>query len=202
MTPKRKTREASGTYQLKVTLQSIRPAIWRRIQVPASITLNQLHEIIQEAMGWSNYHLHLFEIGAMTYTAPGMDETWEDMESRDEDDTQFHLQDVLTRSGQKLRYTYDFGDGWDHAIVVEKILPADSGARYPLCVAGKRACPPEDCGGPYAYEELLEALGDPRHERHEELTEWVGGEFDPEAFDLNDVNNRLKTILPKSRRKA
>ena len=103
--------KASELYQLKVTLDDTRPPIWRRIQVPASITLNQLHEIIQEAMGWSNYHLHLFEIGRATYTAPGMDEDWDDVGSQDEDDTQFRLQEVLSRPGQKFRFKYDFGAG-------------------------------------------------------------------------------------------
>ena len=201
MTAKRKTQKDSELYQLKVTLQGIRPPIWRRIQVPGFITLNQLHEILQEAMGWENYHLHLFEIGRDRYTAPAMDEDWDDVGEEDEDDTQYTLDEVVTRPGQRFRYTYDFGDGWDHAIVVEEILPAEKDVKYPVCLAGKRACPPEDCGGPWGYQDLLEALGNPKHERHEELSELVGGKFDPEDFKLEKVNEHLKSVRPSARRR-
>jgi hypothetical protein len=131
-----------------------------------------------------------------------MDEDWDDVGSEDEDDTQYTLEQVVTRPGQRFRYTYDFGDGWDHSIVVEKILPAQRGVKYPVCLAGKRACPPEDSGGPWGYEGLLEALRDPHHERHEELTQWAGSDFDPEAFNVNDVNARLKGLLASTRRRS
>ncbi len=202
MTPKEKTHAASEAYQLKITLDDIRPPIWRRIQVPASITLNQLHEVIQEAMGWSGYHLHLFEIGHGTYTAPGVGEDRDDVGTEDEDDAEYSFQDVINSPRQKFRYTYDFGDGWDHTIEVEKILPAASAGKDPICLAGKRACPPEDCGGPWGYTELLEALRDPHHERHEELTEWAGSDFDPEAFSLQDVNARLRDVLRPRRKRS
>ena len=201
MTPQQKMKKLPEIYQLKITLQDIRPPIWRRIQVPGFITLNQLHEIIQEAVGWENYHLHLFEIGRDTYTAPGMDEDWDDVGSEDEDETKYALEEVVIRPGQRFRYTYDFGDGWDHSIFVEEILPAEKGVKYPVCLAGKRACPPEDCGGPWGYEELLEALRDPHHERHKELTKWVGGKLDPEDFKLEKVNARLKSVRPSARRR-
>lgn len=195
MPRKKKRRPVTKVYQLKVLLKGVRPPVWRRIHVPGNITLNQLHEILQEAMGWSNYHLHLFETAVRTFTAPGMDENWDDVGSKDEDDTQVELREVVTRVGQKLRYVYDFGDGWEHEIKVEKILPPDAKVRYPICLAGQRACPPEDCGGPWGYHELLEALRDPHHKQHEELTEWVGGGFDREAFHLREINNRLQGML-------
>jgi hypothetical protein len=195
MVKKRKAAPAAETYQLKVTLKEIRPPIWRRLQVPGDIPLSQLHEILQDGMGWSNYHLHLFEIGARSFTGLGIDEDWSDIESDDEDDSRVELREVLTRAGQKFRYKYDFGDGWDHEIVVEKILPPAAGARHAVCLAGKRACPPEDCGGPWGYQDLLKALRDPHHRRHEDLTEWVGGSFDSEAFSLDEINDRLKEIL-------
>lgn len=102
--------------------------------------------------------------------------------------------DQIVSEGDKLIYEYDFGDGWEHKIRIEKILPAEKGKRYPVCLAGKRACPPEDCGGPPGYERLLEVLRDPKHEEYEETLEWLGGPFDPEAFDVNEVNRMLKSV--------
>jgi hypothetical protein len=191
---KKKGSPITEVYQLKVVLKYVSPPVWRRIQVPGNITLNQLHGVLQVTMGWSDYHLHLFKAAGRTFTAPATDESWDGLGSKDEDDTQFHLHAVLTRAGQKLGYVYDFGDGWQHEIRVEKILPPDANLRHPICLAGKRACPPEDCGGPGGYYNLLEALRDPHHKQHEELTEWVGGGFDPEAFDLEGINSRLKGI--------
>mgnify|MGYP001557973450 CR=1 FL=1 len=172
-------------YQIKVTLRHVAPPIWRRIEVPGDIKLGKLHDVIQIAMGWTDSHLHAYRIGSATYGTPNPDFP---------DDTQSERNvrlDQVAGEGDTLIYEYDFGDGWEHTLKVEKIAPADPTAHYPRCTAGSRACPPEDCGGPPGYEHLLEALRDPKHEDHEQMREWIGGEFDPEAFDLGEVNQGL-----------
>jgi hypothetical protein len=184
-TPKSKT--AGSVYQLKVTLKDINPPVWRRLLVP-DCSLAELHEVIQLAMGWENYHLYDFEVGGERYTDPrGMDDL--DMEDASR---AMHGQ-LAPEAKAKLRYTYDFGDNWRHEVLVEKILPPEEGKAYPVCIDGKRACPPEDVGGPWGYMEFAEALADPEHEQHEEFREWRG-EFDPEAFDLDAVNKGLRRL--------
>jgi hypothetical protein len=176
-----------AVYQLKITLKDIRPPIWRRLLVP-DCSLAELHEVIQVAMGWENYHLYDFEVAGERYTDPrGMD----DLDTGDA--RKVKLSRVARREKAKLRYTYDFGDNWQHEVLVEKILPSEEGQTYPACITGKRACPPEDVGGPWGYMEFAEAIRDPEHERHEEFIEWRG-EFDPEALDLDAVNKQLKRL--------
>ena len=179
---------ATGTiYQLKITLKDIKPPIWRRLLVP-DCSLDGLHEVIQAAMGWENYHLYDFEVGGEHYTDPrGMDDL--DME----DASRAKLGQLAPEAKAKLRYTYDFGDNWQHEVLVEKVVSPEEGRTYPACIAGKRACPPEDCGGPWGYMEFAEAIKDPEHERHEEFLEWRG-EFDPEAFAVDVVNKNLKRL--------
>jgi len=174
-------------YQIKVTLLGSKPPIWRRVQVPADVSLLTLHNIVQNAMGWENGHLHQFIIGGTYYG----DEMLLD-EGDVEDEAKFKLNKVVKRPKEKFIYEYDFGDGWEHQLEVEKILPAEPDVRYPRCVAGKRACPPEDCGGVWGYASLLEAIGDPDHPEHEDMSEWVGDDFDPEKFDLDGVNKILR----------
>lgn len=178
--------ESTGSvYQLKITLKDIRPPVWRRVVVP-DCSLAELHEVIQAAMGWENYHLYDFVVGGERYTDPrGMDDL--DME----DAGKVKLSQVAPKEKAKLRYTYDFGDNWQHEVLVEKVLPPEEGQKYPVCIAGKRACPPEDVGGPWGYMEFAEAIRDPQHERHEEFIEWRG-EFDPEVFDPDAVNLELR----------
>jgi pRiA4b ORF-3-like protein len=190
--PRQRKALSTLVYQLRVTLQDVRPPIWRRIQVPAETSLNRLHEIIQIAMGWTDTHLHEFEIDGTYYGQPGMDEDWDDL-GDEEDDSKVQLCHVVTQEGARFLYCYDFGDGWDHQILVEKILPSQEDVRHAVCLAGKRACPPEDCGGPGGYEDLLEAVGDPSHKEHKELRKWLGP-FDPEEFDLAEINEALKGI--------
>ena len=181
------TRATGRVYQLKITLKDIKPPVWRRVLVP-DCSLLRLHEIIQAAMGWENYHLYDFEVGGEHFTDPrGMDDL--DME----DAGKVKLSGVAPEGKAKLRYTYDFGDNWQHEVVVEKILPPEEGRKYPVCIAGKRACPPEDCGGPWGYMEFADAIKDPRHERHGEFVEWRG-EFDPEAFDPDALNKELRRL--------
>ncbi len=177
-------------YQIKVTLRHIRPPIWRRIQVPADIKLGKLHHILQATMGWTDSHLHAFRVGHETYGVPDPDPLF-DTETENERNVRL---DRIAAEGDKLIYEYDFGDGWEHELLIERAIPAEKGRRYPLCLAGKRACPPEDCGGPPGYERLLEVLRDPKHEEYEEMREWIGGPFDPEVFDPKEVNRMLKQV--------
>ncbi len=179
-------------YQIKVQLNNIRPAIWRRFQVQDNITLYNLHQILQIVMGWEDYHLHEFEIQEQRYSAP-MDEA--DGFSFFEDDTavderKVKLSQVVRKEKAEFIYTYDFGDDWRHKLLVEKIMPAQKEQQYPVCVKGKRACPPEDCGGPWGYSDLLEAVDHPDDPNSEELLEWIG-EFDSEEFDLDEINSCL-----------
>jgi hypothetical protein len=173
-------------YQLKITLSDVKPLIWRRVLVPGDVTLAQLHAIVQTVIGWEDYHLHEFHIAGLTIGAPDPDAPCTLI-----DEKKVRLLDVLGKVGAKGVYTYDFGDGWEHSIVVEKILTPEPGVAYPICAAGKRRGPPEDSGGPFGYENFLEAPGNPRHEEHEAMQEWIGGDFDPEAFSVDDVNRRL-----------
>jgi hypothetical protein len=181
-----KTKEAGVVYQLKITLKDVQPPVWRRVQVKDS-SLAELHDIIQICMGWYNSHLHAFEIGGVQYGEPDPDGM---MEYRDE--RKCKLSQVVDQGIKTFIYTYDFGDNWDHAIQLEKTLPPEPGVRYPRCVAGARACPPEDCGGAWGYGSFLEAIRNPKHAEHEEMLEWIGGEFDPEKFDLEAMNLELR----------
>ena len=186
--PKSATRsqKASSTgtvYQLKITLRESQPPIWRRIQVK-DCTLDELHAHIQTVMGWTNSHLHQFKVGEQFYGDPMlMQENFEEFSY--EDSTTTNLSDIIPDNAKKFKfiYEYDFGDSWYHEILFEGCPKEEPGKQYPLCVKGKRACPPEDCGGIWGYPAFLEAIENPDHERHEELLEWIGGSFDREAFD-------------------
>ena len=189
MSKQRHTAESS-IYQLKIVLHGSEPPIWRRIQVMSDTSLEVLHRILQIAMGWSNSHLHQFEVGDLTYGPP--DPNFPDFDVIDEKDVV--LSEVVSRPNQKFVYQYDFGDDWTHLITLEKILAPEDGVSYPLCLTGKRACPPEDCGGIFAYSDFLEAIADSEHPEHLHLLRWVGGEFEPEAFDRAEVNRLLLNI--------
>ena len=183
--------KSNQIYQIKVTLDDTRPPIWRRILVPGNTTLLKLHDILQIVMGWEDYHLHMFTIEGFIYGDPADDE-YGDLGTIDE--ANYKLSKVIHREGQRLSYEYDFGDSWDHTLLVEKILPLQEGIHYPLCLKGKRACPPEDVGGVWGYENFLEAIRDPDHNEHEEYLAWMGGEFDPEAFDPEEINIQLRRM--------
>ena len=188
-----KSTEESSIYQLKITLKNIRPPIWRRVLVPGYYTLRQLYVVIQVAMdGWNGGHLHEFEIDEQHYgepPAPG--EGWG---VAIVDEARVKLSNVVRGEKAKFLYTYDFGDDWQHEILVEKILPVDAKINYPICLKGKRACPPEDCGGSWGYAELLEILADPTHPEYEERCEWLIEDFDAEFFDIESVNTDLARI--------
>lgn len=175
-------------YHLMVSLREIKPPIWRRVQVPGDITLAKLHRVFQIVMGWTNSHLHKFSIGGVDYAQPDPD-GFLNFQS----DRRARLNNVV-RAKQKFEYEYDFGDSWKHDIVVEKTLQPEPGAFYPFCLGGERACPPEDCGGVWGYQEFLEAIMNPAHREHEAMLAWVGGSFDPETFDLGAVNASLRRL--------
>jgi len=176
-------------YQIKITLKGSKPPIWRRIQVTSDTTLARLHRILQRVMGWEDYHLYQFVVAGMEYSDPRV---LEEMEG--EDAQRITLATLVWGEKCKFLYRYDFGDSWDHELLVEKRLPLDEGKRYPICLRGKRACPPEDCGGIWGYASFLEAIRDPEHAEHDEMVEWVGGEFDPDAFDLDEMNTELQRL--------
>lgn len=178
----------SRIYQIKVTLEGSKPPIWRRLQVPGDTTLGELHDIIQIAMGWTDSHLHQFIVDGTYYGMPDPD--WDDLHQT-LDEGRFRLDQIATQEGDKFRYEYDFGDSWLHQVLVEKITPPDPEQVYPICIKGRRACPPEDVGGVWGYEEFLEAIRDPKHPEHEEYLGWIGGPFDPKAFDLEETNDFL-----------
>ena len=194
-TPKRSDKKVRKSpaqiYQFKIILNNIKPAIWRRFQVKSDITLLRLHEVIQIVMDWTNSHLHQFRIKGRCYLPP---DPYSEPSPRDMDDAKVKMVDVINTVGLKFIYEYDFGDSWEHSLTLEKIEPPEPGHRYPMCLAGKRACPPEDCGGVYGYEGFLKAISDPNHEEHEMMMEWIGGEFDSEFFELERINEDLKDI--------
>lgn len=176
-------------YRFKVSIKDIRPPVWRRIEVPAEVTLAGLHDVLQTAVGWTDSHLHQFDIGGTLFGRPDPDDRDWGLSVRDE--RRVRLRDVVGVRVKRFRYEYDFGDGWEHQIAVEGILAAEPGVDYPRCTAGRRACPPEDCGGPWGYVELLAAVGDPDHSEHREMREWLHEGFDPDVFDLDSVNASL-----------
>jgi Plasmid pRiA4b ORF-3-like protein len=184
---------SQNIYQIKVTLRYTRPPIWRRLLVPASLTLERLHDVLQLAMGWDDSHLHEFRIGQRRFGKSSPDDRLMGMDPiGNERTTRLYM--VLGKVRAKAMYTYDFGDGWEHSIVVEKVLPPEPEVPYPVCVGGKLQGPPEDCGGIPGYYNLLEAVRDPAHPEHEDLLDWIGGEFDPDAFSVEEVNRRLAPI--------
>ena len=207
----------TSIHLLRIVLRDTKPPIWRRMAVPSTIRLGQLHDVIQIVMGWTDSHLHRLvlrdkslkpsrgEIRRMTqfdevfinrmhgervfvpYTTPFGDDT--ELEGEDEDAVK--LAEVCPRPKSKLIYEYDFGDGWQHTITVQKITEPEAGIKYPICLAGKGACPPEDCGGVWGYYEMLGVVKDPKHQMHKQYSEWLGEGYDPEAFDIDEVNAAL-----------
>ncbi len=173
-------------YQLKISLNNIKPQIWRRFLIQSDIKLPDLHKAIQTVMGWTNSHLHQFIIDGKFYSEPNDESFTETVDYR-----KIRLNKVLTEEKQTINYEYDFGDGWEHTIVLEKIL-TDSVQKYPVCLEGERSCPPEDCGGPHGYEDLLIIISNPEDEDYTEMIEWLGDGFDPEYFDKEDINDLLK----------
>jgi hypothetical protein len=178
-----------GIFQFRITLEHIKPPIWRRIQVPGTYSFWDLHVAIQDAMGWTDTHLHGFRVvnpGSKKPEEIGIpDEDFPD--SRVLPGWERKIASYFLKEKDTASYTYDYGDDWVHSIKLEKILPKKEGVKYPVCVKGARACPPEDSGGPFGYPDFLDAVTDPSHEEHEDVLDWLGGEFDPEEFDPAEV---------------
>jgi len=174
-------------YQIKVTLLRTVPPVWRRLLVPSDITLSNLHDLLQLAMGWTDSHLHEFLFRGQCYGPIGPERGVAEAI----DERKVRLNQLLVRVGAKIVYTYDFGDGWEHGIVLEKGLPVDPNMAYPAATGGAGACPPEDCGGIGGFYSLLASLQNPRHPQHEELLEWVGEDYDPKKFSIEAINQVL-----------
>ena len=188
--------DGTPRYQLKITLKDFKPPIWRRVVVRADMSLDRLHTILQAALGWTNSHLHQFIAGSgfarSFYGKPDPESA--DMGTETLNEKHYTVADLAPAAKRKFIYEYDFGDSWEHEILTEKILPADPDFKHPVCLAGKNSCPPEDCGGIWGYAELLDALKDSKHERHEEMKDWIGGNWDASAFDLDATNKLLKRV--------
>jgi hypothetical protein len=185
-------RRSTGNLSAQATLLGTSPPIWRRLLVPADMTLAQLHDVLQAAMGWEDGHMHEFSVGQRRIGRPNPEDRLMGMPSVESERT-VRVSGILGRVGSKAIYTYDFGDSWEHSLVLEKRLPVDPNTAYPVCTDGQLACPPEDCGGIPGFYDLVEALSDPNHERHEEMLDWIG-EFDPQAFSLESVNRMLTPL--------
>jgi hypothetical protein len=174
-------------FQIKIALNGSRPKIWRRVLVRSDLLLSDFHKIIQTTMGWTNSHLHQFIKDGTFYTVRMPDDVfWGEMNNVDY--KKIKVSDLLTTENEKIRYQYDYGDNWEHDITLEKILPIDEKKKYPICVAGKMNCPPEDCGGIWGYLNMLKILKKPDHEEYDTYIEWLGEEFDPQDFDKDMVN--------------
>jgi hypothetical protein len=177
-------KDRKSVYQLKVTLLHSQPPIWRRFQIESGVTLDRLHHMLQAVMGWTDSHLHGFRL-----PQPGQRGTRRRLlpvESADEKATR--VGDLLRRRKDWFVYEYDFGDGWEHEVLLEEVVPRSSSARYPRVLTGRGACPPEDVGGLPGYYHFLEAIKDPKHPEYEDMTEWAGKDFDPAGFDVQEVN--------------
>jgi len=197
MPPRRKA-EDSSIYQLKVILKYSSPRVWRRIQVAGNITLEELHWTLQKVMPWDGDHLHHFVVKGDRFVPLGMVEGW--VVGEDKDEAVVTLREVASLPKTKFVYEYDFGDSWKHEILVEKIIPPQPRVRYPICLGGAGACPPDDCGGIGGYYGMLQALHNPKHPQQQYFKEWLGEDFDPEAFDLDQANRQLRKIKSVSSR--
>lgn len=198
------TRKYDRVYQFKVTLEGIKPQVWRRIQVPETYSFWDLHVAIQDVMGWLDCHLHEFALvdpstGERAHIGIPADDDFED-EREVLPGWDRNIRDYFTAGNTRAKYTYDFGDDWRHDVVLEKIESRIKGIAYPICIDGERACPPEDCGGARGYEKFIEIIMDPANEQYGKMLEWAGGEFDPERFDpkknrFDDPRKRLKRAM-------
>jgi len=172
-------------YQMKIVLEGIESAIWRRFLVSSNIKLTKLHSVLQIVMGWGNSHQHEFTAGGISHGEQSFG-----LPGRKADVRKLDLRGIAPKEKDTFMYLYDFGDSWKHSLTVEKIIEAEPGKRHPECLAGERACPPEDCGGIPGYEMLLSALSGPKNADERDLLDWAG-DYDPEYFDLDAINARL-----------
>ena len=173
-------------YRLKISLKDVEPLVWRTLLVPGSIRLARLHEMFQVAMGWTNSHLHSFTIADRRY---GMQ--FDEYPEGEIDEKSVTVISALSNCN-KFVYEYDFGDGWEHDVVVEEVARTPIGLKFAVCLNGANACPPEDSGGPWGYKTMLEALSNPNHEDHEQYASWLNKPFDATTFDIATTNAALQ----------
>ncbi len=183
--------------QIRISLMDIEPSIWRRVLVPGDMTLARLHDVIQVAMGWYDYHLHEFQVGDRCYGVPDLD--FLDPDFKIYRDSSLKLEAIVRRGIGRFTYTYDFGDNWKHEVVIEQLLPGAANIVYPAFVGGERRCPPEDAGGFPGYFRFLEAVMDPAHEEHKRMLEGVGGSYAPEEFDVDRILLGMENIARRRR---
>jgi len=181
---------ANTVARLKITLDAVKPTVLRRIEVPFDIRLDRLHLTIQAALGWTNSHLYEIRAGDVGWST-SRSRLAEDFLDARKARLDKVIEDVDTKT---LRYIYDFGDGWKHTIKIEQLIHPELGELYPRLIAATGRCPPEDCGGPWGYAEFLDAIRDPAHERHAELKEWIGCDFDPDNVDSEELAARVATL--------
>ena len=195
--PPRYAKPPRTTYQLRVALNGTDPQIWRRCLVSPSMRLSRLHDALQVAMGWDDCHLHMFVKGRQRFMLPNpwMDDMSPYGKPRFLDERKYRIDQLLTRVKDWIEYQYDFGDSWYHRITLQKILPRDPSVRLPVCLSGKRECPPEDSGGVWRFQEKLAILADPNHAEYEHVAEWMHPDFDPEAFSVEAVNKALRGMF-------
>jgi hypothetical protein len=175
-----------SVYVLRVSLRDVKPEVWRRLAVRSETSLPKFAQILERVMGWEGYHLHMFDVGGVLFGDPDEDA---DYVINERSATVRH---VLPRVGSALKWDYDFGDSWQHDVVVEAIDEPKETTRYPICIDGACACPPEDCGGTTGYKDLVRILANPRDREHARMVEWAPDGFDPAAFDLTAANRRLR----------
>jgi hypothetical protein len=186
---------ATTIARLKITLDDVKPVVLRRVEVPFDIRLDRLHLTIQAAMGWTNSHLYEIRAGGVGWSTPYPDADWagDFIDAR-----KARLGDILEDIGKKtLKYLYDFGDGWEHTIKIERLIDPEPGINYPRLIEANGHCPPEDVGGPWGYGELLEAIADPSHGRHRELKEWLADDFNPNVVDVDGLSKDVADLAQR-----
>jgi hypothetical protein len=191
MTPTRSQPGPNTALRLRIQLNGVDPVVWRQLLVPGKVRLAKLGQMLLAAMGWNNSHLHAFRVGDTSY---GMQDDDDDDFPDDEIDEQSVTVLQALREHQTFTFDYDFGDGWEHDVVIEELIHSDTGLKFAVCLDGERACPPDDVGGPGGYVNFLEAIADDDHEEHDDFLEWVGGSFDPAEFDVANANALLQKL--------
>jgi Plasmid pRiA4b ORF-3-like protein len=191
MTPARSQPGPNTALQLRIQLNDVDPVVWRQLLVPGKVRLAKLGQMLLAAMGWNNSHLHAFRVGDTSY---GMQDDDDDDFPDDEIDEQSVTVLQALHDLQPFTFDYDFGDGWEHDVVIEELIHSDTGLKFAVCLDGERACPPDDVGGPGGYVNFLAAIADPGHEEHADLLEWIGGSFDPAEFDVANANALLQKL--------
>jgi hypothetical protein len=192
MTPNRPQPPTNSALRLRIQLKEVDPVVWRRLLVPGTVRLAKLGQMLLAAMGWNNSHLHAFRVGDTSYGME-LDDDFDDDEIDEIDEQSVTVLQAL-RELQPFTFDYDFGDGWEHEVVIEELIHSDTGLKFAVCLDGEQACPPDDVGGPGGYVAFLEAIADPDHEEHADFLEWIGGSFDPAEFDVAKANALLQRL--------